>query len=112
MAWQQAMDLVELVYQACSGFLKAELYGLTSQIRRAVVSVAANIAEGQGGNSKGEFIQFLGHAKGSLVEVETHLLIALRLKYVTESQCNKVLKQTERVGQLVNGLQISLKKNS
>jgi len=102
-AWQQAMDLVELVYQMTSDWPGHEKYGLTSQIRRAVVSVVSNIAEGQGRNSRGEFLQFLGHAKGSLLEVETQILVAERLKYLSREKVQEVTKQIERVSRLLNG---------
>ena len=108
-AWQQAMDLVELVYQATGTWPSDEKYGLTSQVRRAVVSVVSNIAEGQGRNSKGEFLQFLGHAKGSLLEVETQILVGERLKYLTGEKVAEVMKQIERVSRLLNGLMQSLK---
>src|SRR5262249_3823706 len=85
-AWQKAMDLVEVVYGLSTSFPREELYGLTSQIRRAAVSVPSNIAEGQGRWTTGEFLQFLGVANGSLREIETQLHIALRLKYVTQDE--------------------------
>jgi four helix bundle protein len=103
------MDLVELVYQATGTWPSDEKYGLTSQVRRAVVSVVSNIAEGQGRNSKGEFLQFLGHAKGSLLEVETQILVGERLKYLTGEKVAEVMKQIERVSRLLNGLMQSLK---
>lgn len=87
--WRKAMDLVVLVYKATESFPKHELYGLTSQIRRAASSVPANIAEGQGRRSKSEFRQFLGNARGSLLELDTHLELALRLNYLTASQHEK-----------------------
>lgn len=65
------MDLVELIYQASSRWPQSELYGLVAQVRRAAVSVVSHVAEGQGRNSRGEFLQFLGNAKGSLLEAET-----------------------------------------
>ena len=70
-AWQRGMDLVEAVYVATKGFPKEELYGLTSQLRRAVVSIPSNIAEGQGRNSQKEFVPFLAIVYGSLREAET-----------------------------------------
>ena len=73
--WQRAMDLVEGVYRVTKDWPKDEQYGLTNQVRRAVVSVPANIAEGQGRTSDREFARFLAIAHGSLYEVETHLLI-------------------------------------
>ena len=103
------MDLVELVYEATSTWPSDEKYGLTSQVRRAVVSVVSNIAEGQGRNSRGEFLQFLGHAKGSLLEVETQMLVAERLKYLSADKVAEVTKQIDRVSRLLNGLMQSLK---
>jgi four helix bundle protein len=108
-AWQQGMDLVALIYQVTSTWPTDEKYGLTSQVRRAVVSVVSNIAEGQGRNSRGEFLQFLGHAKGSLLEVETQILVGERLKYSTPERVAEVMKQIERVSRLLNGLMQSLK---
>src|SRR5436190_6583461 len=81
--WQRAMDLVEAVYHLSASFPKAEIYGLTSQMRRAVVSVPANIAEGQGRRLTREYLYFLSNARGSLLELDTHLEIAARLKYLT-----------------------------
>ncbi len=72
-AWQKGIDLCELIYRASAAFPSHELYGLTSQIRRAAVSVPSNIAEGAGRITNGEFVQALGHARGSLLEIETQL---------------------------------------
>ena len=107
-AWQQGMDLVELVYKVTAKLPKEEQYGLTSQIRRAAVSVVSNIAEGQGRNSTGEFLQFLGISRGSLIELQTQILIAQRLKFTSEDQSQEVLKQVDRVSRLINGLMQSL----
>ena len=85
-AWQKAMDLVESVYKATSQFPKEEVYGLTNQLRRAAVSVPSNIAEGQGRRSDNDFRRFLAIGHGSLREVETQVLIAQRLHYLTEAQ--------------------------
>jgi four helix bundle protein len=85
-AWQKAMDLVVETYKVSRDFPKEELYGLTSQMRRAAVSVPANIAEGQGRRLSGEFIHFLGNARGSLLELDTHLEIALRLSYIEQKK--------------------------
>jgi four helix bundle protein len=79
-AWQKAMDLVEMVYKATGQFPKEELYGLTNQLRRAVISIPSNIAEGQGRNSRNDFKRFLLISYGSLREVETQILIAERLQ--------------------------------
>ncbi len=74
--WQKAIDLVVECYRLSQAFPKDEIYGLTSQLRRASVSIPANIAEGYGRGSHGEYLQFLAVAQGSLKEVETHLIIA------------------------------------
>jgi four helix bundle protein len=102
------MDLVVLIYECTNGFPKHELYGLTSQIRRAAVSIPANIAEGQGRRSKSEFRQFLGNTRGSLPELDTHLELGLRLKYLTPSQHERINKQVVEIGRIVNGLLRSL----
>jgi four helix bundle protein len=81
-AWQKAMDLVVAVYRATEQFPKEEIYALTSQIRRAAVSIPSNIAEGQGRGTVNEFTHFLRIAHGSLRELETQLLIAQRLEYL------------------------------
>ncbi len=84
--WQKAIALVTEVYRVSSKFPRDEIYGLTSQVRRAAVSVPSNIAEGQGRATKGEFIQFLCHARGSLYELETQIVIGKNLGYVTPEQ--------------------------
>ena len=106
--WQKSMDLVVLVYKATEGFPRHELYGLTSQIRRAASSVPANIAEGQGRRSKTEFRQFLGNARGSLLELDTHLELALRLNYLTPTQYGRINEQLVEVSRILNGLMRSL----
>jgi len=108
-AWQKALALVTEVYRLTEALPSHELYGLRSQMRRAAVSVVSNIAEGQARNSRREFLQFLSHAKGSLVEVETQLFVARNLNYVREQQIAAVLKQTDEVARLVSGLMKSLR---
>jgi len=107
-AWQKAMDLVVQTYRVTLGCPRNELYGLTNQVRRASVSVPANIAEGQGRSSTKEFLHHLSIAHGSLREVETHLLISQRLGYTDESTCNVVLSQASEVGRILQGLMKSL----
>jgi four helix bundle protein len=109
-AWQKAMDLVEQVYRVTKRFPREELYGLTSQLRRAVVSVPSNIAEGQGRTSAKEFQQFLSIAHGSLREVETQLMIANRLAYLPAEALNLLLELAAEVGRLTQGLLKSLAK--
>jgi four helix bundle protein len=107
-AWQKAMDLVESVYKATASFPREEIYGLTSQVRRAAVSVPSNIAEGQGRKSTMEFLHHLSIAYGSLTETETQLLIAGRLAYLEQKKVDHLIEQTNEVGRLLNGLSNSL----
>lgn len=108
-AWQKAMQLVTDVYRFSESFPKHELYGLASQIRRSAVSVPSNIAEGQAKNSPREFLQFLGYAKGSLVELETQIQIAENLGYGSPQAAEKLMEKTEELGRILNGLSQSLK---
>jgi four helix bundle protein len=103
------MQLVLLIYQATRSFPRDELYGLTSQVRRAAVSVPSNIAEGQARFSSKEFCRFLSHARGSLVEVETQLLIAKGLGYISEDDGDRLLNQAAEIGRILNGLIGSIK---
>jgi four helix bundle protein len=98
------MELVTDIYSATGTFPKSESFGLIGQLRRAAVSVPSNIAEGQGRRLPGDFKQFLRHARGSLLEIETQLLIARNLKYITASDSERLLKSTEEVGRVLNGL--------
>jgi len=86
------------------------MYGLTSQIRRAAVSIPANIAEGQGRLSTGEFKQFLDHARGSMFELESHTLIARNLGYLPVDETQKIVERVHELGRLVNGLLKSLER--
>lgn len=108
-AWQRAMDLVESVYRVTRDWPKDELYGLTNQVRRASVSVPANIAEGQGRGTDKEFLRYLAIAHGSLREAETHLRIAGRLHYYDEFVLNPILDQAAEVGRLIQGLARSIR---
>jgi len=107
-AWQRALELVEEVYRVTQRWPKEEIYGLTNQVRRAAVSVPANIAEGQGRRSSRDFIRFLSIATGSLHEVETHLLIAERLHYLDQQSLTSLLKLSAETGRIINGLLRSL----
>lgn len=98
------MDLIEGVYRLSKTWPQHEMYGLTSQIRRASVSVAANIAKGQGRNSLGDFVRFLSIAHGSLRETETMLIIAKRLEYSDEECIALLFTQCVIVGKLIQGL--------
>jgi four helix bundle protein len=95
-AWQKGIDLCELIYRASAAFPSNEMYGLTSQIRRAAISVPSNIAEGAGRITKGEFIQSVGYARGSLFEVETQLIVAKRFGYMVPPKLTRFWKSQAR----------------
>jgi len=107
-AWQKAMELVESVYSATKDFPREEVYALTSQLRRAAVSVPSNIAEGQGRTSSKEFLKFLSIAHGSVRELETQIIISGRLGYLTTDRVEAILNMSAEVGRLINGLSNSL----
>jgi four helix bundle protein len=107
-AWQKAMTMVTDAYRLTQDFPREEIYGLTSQIRRAAVSVPSNIAEGAGRRTSGEFIQSLGHAYGSLCELETQIIIAGNLLYLDQPAVSAFLDQSAEVGRIINGLLSSL----
>lgn len=109
-AWQKAMDLVEMVYRLTKSLPPDELYGLTSQLRRAVISIPSNIAEGQGRSSGKDFVRFLTIAYGSLREVATQLLIAVRLKYIAQADFQPVQELCDETGRILNGLMSKLRK--
>jgi len=107
--WQKGIELVELVYRFTKAFPREEIYGLTSQLRRAAVSVPSNIAEGQARKSTAEFGNFLSIARGSLAEVETQLIIAHRLKYLDTPQLNEAMSIHDEVSKMLPALQRGLK---
>ncbi|MBL8792363.1 MAG: four helix bundle protein [Planctomycetia bacterium] len=107
LVWQKAIALVAQVYVVTRAFPREERYGLTSQIRRAAVSIPSNIAEGQARLTPGEFRQFLGIAKGSLAELDTQLIIAEKLGYLT-TPC-PLFEQLAEVGRMLSGLLSSLR---
>lgn len=109
LAWQVSMELVVQVYRLSKRFPREEVYGLTSQIRRCAVSVPSNIAEGQGRATRGEFIQFLCTARGSLFELETQLIIAKELGYLDLEMGAETADLLTRVAQLLNALISSLR---
>jgi four helix bundle protein len=98
------MALVREIYLWSRRFPKQELYGLAAQMRRSAVSVPSNIAEGQGRLSKGEFKQFLGMARGSLLELETQILIAGDLHYIDAQRANALVSRSQEVLRMLNGL--------
>jgi four helix bundle protein len=106
--WQKAMDFAESVYQLTSDFPTEEKFSLTVQLRRCATSVPSNIAEGEGRFSKADFKRFLSIAHGSLREAETQILLASRLKYVSNDRAELILSQASEVGKLIQGLAKSL----
>ena len=108
--WKKSMSLVEEIYKLTVSFPANEMYGLTSQIKRAAVSVPSNIAEGSGRKGDKEFIQFLYISLGSVAEVETQVLLAQRLGFIEENEL--ILKDIEDIKQMLNGLIRYLKRKS
>jgi four helix bundle protein len=102
--WQESMDLAVEIYRATSDFPKHETYGLVSQMRRAAVSVPSNIAEGKGHRSDPEFVRFLFHARGSLLELQTQLLIARRLRYLSEEKADELCRISDGIARGLNAL--------
>jgi four helix bundle protein len=106
--WQRAIQMTLIVYRVTAGFPKAELFGLTSQLRRAAVSVPSNIAEGYGRGSRGEYKQFLGMARGSNLEVQTQLVIAVELGYGNSKLLKEADNLSNEVSKMLNSLQAKL----
>ncbi len=102
--WQQAMELAAMCYVKTRLFPRSEIYGMTSQIRRAAASVPANIAEGNGRENTGSYIQFLRVSQGSLKELETHLLLSNTVELLSKVDCEELLERCERVGKLLRSL--------
>ena len=102
--WRRAMDLVLEVYRCTALFPRQEIYGLTSQMRRSAVSVPSNIAEGKGRFSRKELLQFLFHARGSLLELRTQITIARELGFLSIPEGESLTQHACEVGRLLNGL--------
>ena len=111
LVWQKSMDLVTATYLATESFPKSEMFGLTSQLKRAVVSIPSNIAEGQGRDSTKEFLYHLSVAYGSLMEAETQIQIAVNLSILKNSEAERLFDQCGEVGRMLNGLARSLRKS-
>ena len=107
--WRKGMDLAEQAYRLTSEFPREELFGMTSQIRRAAASIPANVAEGWGRNGTTEYMQFLRVAQGSLKELETHLLPSQRVGLVQAAKVEPLLSLATEVGKMLNALHGSLK---
>ncbi|MEQ1716693.1 MAG: four helix bundle protein [Hyphomicrobium sp.] len=106
--WQVAMELAAACYEHTRLYPREETYGMTSQIRRASVSIAANIAEGYGREQTGSFIQFLRIAQGSTKELETHLMLALRVGLSKPEVLEPLMTRCERVSKMLRNLIRSL----
>ena len=111
-AWQKAMNLAESVYRVTKTLPRDETYGLTSQMRRAAVSIPSNIAEGEGRGTSGQFLHMLGVSYGSLRELETQVILAGRLQLLSEDDRRHVIEQCAEVGRLLNGLMKSIKRRA
>lgn len=101
--WQEARKLVKTIYQTTRNFPREEMYGLTNQINRAVVSVPSNIAEGCGRQYSKETVQFLYISRGSLYELETQIYLAFDLEFISKEQLEKILDETTVCKKLING---------
>ena len=107
--WQESIDFVSSVYSCAKKFPKDELYGITSQLNRASVSIAANIAEGAGRNSNKEFVQFLSIAMGSSAEVETLLIISEKQGYLSKEKRDEILLKLNQIQNMLFRLQQAIK---
>jgi len=103
-AWQRAMELVKEVYRCTRAFPRDEMFGLTSQMRRAAISVPSNIAEGKGRHSTRELVQFLYTARGSLLELETQICISRDLGYLEEASAKNLSTRVVEVARILSGL--------
>jgi len=110
--WQIGIDVVGQVYEVTRRFPKSEVFGLTSQIQRAVVSVPSNVAEGHARGGTREFLHFITISLGSLAELETQLIIAHRLEYVDNETLGRVLLMCNDLGKMLRALQKSLKEKA
>jgi four helix bundle protein len=108
-AWQKAMDLAEETYRITRDFPSEERFGLTSQLRRAAVSVPSNVAEGHERGSTSDYVRYLHIARGSLAEAETQIVPATRLKFLNGKAADLWLTRASEVGRLINGLIASLR---
>ena len=108
--WAEGMDLAVACYELVKSFPREEAYGISSQIRRASVSIPANVAEGRGRESSGEFVHFLRIAQGSLKELETHLILSSRVELTTAEEVRPVLEKCEAIGKMLRALIRSIQK--
>ncbi len=112
LVWQAAVELAVACYSNTSSFPRSEEFGLTSQIRRAATSIAANIAEGNGRESTGVYVQFLRVSQGSLKELETHIIVAMKVGLMKENAAAGLLNRAEEIGKMLRALIRTLQKRS
>ena len=110
--WQESMKFAVEVYRTTALFPRLELYGLSNQLRRAAVSIPSNIAEGKGHRSDREFGHFLFHARGSLLEVQTQIMIAKELQYLSGEEAQRILASADAIGRGLNSLINSLREKA
>lgn len=110
--WQRSLELVEEIYRLTKLFPGEERFGLTSQLRRSAVSIASNIAEGHARNTRGEFLQFLGHAIGSSAEVYTQVVIARRVQLAPSAEFTRSFELLDEIQRMLISLARSLKERS
>ncbi|HEV7905660.1 MAG TPA: four helix bundle protein [Pyrinomonadaceae bacterium] len=104
LVWQKGIALVKQVYRITCVFPAEEKFGLVSQMRRAAVSIPSNLAEGQARHTKGEFVQFISHAEGSVAELDTQLIIAVQLAYCTQAQADSAFELLSELRRMLNAL--------
>ncbi len=110
--WREAVKFAVEVYRTTDQFPRHELYGLSNQLRRAAVSIPSNIAEGKGHRSDREFGHFLFHARGSLLEVQTQIMIARELQYIDCDELQRILALSDEIGRSLNSLINSLREKA
>ncbi len=110
--WQKAMNVVAECYNLTRSFPNDERFGLTSQLRRAAVSIPSNIAEGKGRGTTGAYVNHLSIAAGSLAEVDTQIELAVKLGYLNASSVDSVTIKLEEIGRMISGLKRSLERNA
>jgi four helix bundle protein len=106
--WQRALTVCEQIYGVTRAFPPDERYGLTSQMRRASVSIVSNIAEGRGRFSTREYVRFIGIARGSAAELESQVEIARRLGFLPDAQCDSLIRELDELSRMLRGLKLSL----
>ncbi len=112
LVWQRAIDFIAEIYRISAQFPRDERFGLTAQMRRASVSVAANIAEGSGRQTSRDFMNFLSYSRGSLKESESMVFVSQRLGFVRPEDCAEALRLADEIGRMLIGLRVSVGKRN